>query len=161
MLKKGARTYSAWPKIKEEQRNRTGNWVRTEPPCNFILHGDWNNSSFRPRSSNGRSRQGTSTYNSSMERTDTKMDRELLEALRAVAAEEGREEYEVLEDAARFYLERGPHSGARDAVQARVSINEVIERARRRRERAGLEELPEEEAIRIAVEEQHAHRRGE
>ena len=96
-----------------------------------------------------------------MERTDTKMDRELLEALRAVAAEEGREEYEVLEDAARFYLERGPHSEARDAVHARVSINELIERARWRRERAGLEELPEEEAMRVAVEEQHAHRRGE
>jgi hypothetical protein len=37
-----------------------------------------------------------------MERTETKMDRELLEALRRLAAEEGREEYEVLEEAARF-----------------------------------------------------------
>lgn len=101
-------------------------------------------------------------YNSSMmERTETKMDRELLEALRAVAAEEGREEYEVLEDAARFYLEHGLHSEARDAVCERASISELIERARQRRERAGLEELPEEEAMRIAVEEQHAHRRGE
>ncbi len=90
------------------------------------------------------------------------MDRELLEALRAVAAEEGREEYEVLEDAARFYLERGPHSGeARERRRARASIGELIERARQRRELAGLEELPEEEAMRIAVEEQRAYRRGE
>jgi hypothetical protein len=41
-------------------------------------------------------------YNLIMERTETKMDRELLEALRRLAAEEGREEYEVLEEAARF-----------------------------------------------------------
>jgi hypothetical protein len=34
-----------------------------------------------------------------MEGTETKMDRELLKALRRRAAEEGREEYEVLEDA--------------------------------------------------------------
>jgi hypothetical protein len=37
-----------------------------------------------------------------MERTETKMDRELLEALRRLAAEEGREEFEVLEEAAGF-----------------------------------------------------------
>lgn len=103
----------------------------------------------------------TLAYNLSMDRTETKMDRELLEALRAVAAEEGREEYEVLEDAARFYLERGPYSEARGAVRERASISELIERARQRRERAGLEELSEEEALRIAVDEQHARRRGE
>ena len=89
------------------------------------------------------------------------MDRELLEALRAIAAEEGREEYEVLEDAARFYLECRPHSEARDAVRGRASISELIERARRWRERTGLEELSEEKAMRVAVEEQSAHRRGE
>ena len=82
-----------------------------------------------------------------MERTETKMDRELLEALRRRAAEEGRNEYEVLEDAARSYLGRG-----------RASITELIERARQRRERAGILELSEEEAMRIAVAEQHAHR---
>jgi hypothetical protein len=56
------------------------------------------------------------------------MDRELLEALRRRAAEEGREEYEILEEAARFYLEHGD----------RASITELIERARERRERASL-----------------------
>jgi hypothetical protein len=105
--------------------------------------------------------QGTLLYSASMERAETKMDRDLLEALRVVAAEEGRGECEVLEDAARFYLERGPHSKLRDAVSERATKSELIERARRRRERAGLEELSEEEALRIAVEEQHAHRRGE
>lgn len=82
-----------------------------------------------------------------MERTETKMDRKLLEALRRRAAEEGRDEYEVLEDAARSYLSR-----------SRASITELIERARERRERSGVPELPEEEAMRIAVAEQHAHR---
>jgi hypothetical protein len=55
-----------------------------------------------------------------MERTETKMDRELLEALRRRAAEEGCEEYEVLEDAACFYLEHGNRAG----------ITELIERSR-------------------------------
>jgi hypothetical protein len=83
-----------------------------------------------------------------MERTETKMDRELLEALRRRAAEEGREEYEILEDAARFYLEHGD----------RASVTELIERARERRERAGIPEPSEDEAMRMAVTEQHAHR---
>lgn len=83
-----------------------------------------------------------------MERTETKMDRELLDALRRRAAEKGREEYEVLEDAARFYLEHGN----------RASITELIERSRERRERAGVPEPSEDEAMRIAIAEQRAHR---
>jgi hypothetical protein len=82
-----------------------------------------------------------------MERTETKMDRELLEALRR-RAEEGRGEYEVFEEAARFYLEHGN----------RASITELIERAREWRERASIPEPSEDEAMRIAVAEQHAHR---
>ena len=76
------------------------------------------------------------------------MDRELLEALRHRAAEEGREEYEVLEDAARFYLQQ----------RHRASITELIERSRERREWSGIPEPSEDEAMRIAVSEQHAHR---
>lgn len=68
------------------------------------------------------------TYDPGMERTETKMDRELLNALRRRAAEEGREEYEILEDAARFYLEH----------RNRAGITELIERSRQRRERASL-----------------------
>lgn len=77
------------------------------------------------------------------------MDRDLLEALRLRAADEGRDEYEVLEEAARLYLE----------CRGRPSVAELIERARGRREQAGLPELPEDEAMRIAVAEQHSHRR--
>ncbi len=57
------------------------------------------------------------------------MDRELLEALRRRVAKEGREEYEILEDAARFYLQ---HSH-------RASITELIER--RENEGSGRESL--------------------
>lgn len=84
-----------------------------------------------------------------MERTETKMDRELLEALRLRAAEDGRGEYEVIEDAARFYLKHG---------SPQATITGLIDRARERRERSGLPELPEDEAMRIAVAEQRAHR---
>jgi hypothetical protein len=83
-----------------------------------------------------------------MERTETKMDCELLEAMRRRATEEGREEYEVLEEAARFYPEHGDRAG----------ITELIERARERRERAGIPEPSEGEAMLMAVAEQHAHR---
>lgn len=81
------------------------------------------------------------------------MDRELLEALRDLAREEGREEYEILEDAARFYLRHGSRRG--------TGISESLDRARERRRASGVREISEEEAMRIAVEEQHAYRRGE
>lgn len=81
------------------------------------------------------------------------MDRELLEALRDLAQEEGREEYEVVEAAARFYLSHAPKHG--------VSISESLDRARERRRASGIRELTEEEAMEIAVAEQHAYRRGD
>ena len=84
-----------------------------------------------------------------LDRTETRIDRELLDALRALAAEEGRDEYEVVDDAARLYLRHHRRPGI---------ISESLERARERRERLGIPELPEEEALRLAVEEQHAHR---
>ena len=82
-----------------------------------------------------------------MERTETEMDRELLKALHR-RAEEGRGEYEVLEDTARFYLEHGN----------RASIAELIERSREQIERVGFPEPSEDEAMRIAASEQHAYR---
>ncbi|CAN5786625.1 hypothetical protein BH23ACT11_BH23ACT11_10110 [soil metagenome] len=88
-----------------------------------------------------------------MDRTDTKIDRELLEALKVMAQKEGRGEYEAVEDAARFYLSHGPKRG--------VSVSESLDRARERRRASGVRELSEEEAMKIAVEEQHAYRRGE
>lgn len=88
-----------------------------------------------------------------MDRTDTKIDRELLEALRDMAQKDGRDEYDVVEDAARFYLSHGPKRG--------ISVSESLDRARERRRASGIRELSEEEAMEIAVEEQHAYRRGE
>ncbi len=87
-----------------------------------------------------------------MERTETRIDRELVERARERARREGRDESELIEDALRRYLDRD---------RRRASLSESLENARRRREAAGIPELSEEEAMRIAVEEQHAYRRGE
>jgi len=87
-----------------------------------------------------------------MKRTETRIDRELVERARERARKEGRDESELIEDALRRYLDRDLR---------RASISESLENARKRRETAGIPELSEEEAMRIAVEEQHAYRRGE
>ena len=87
-----------------------------------------------------------------MKRTETRIDRELVERARERARREGRDESEVIEDALRRYLDRD---------HRRVSISESLEHACRRREAACIPELCEVEAMRIAVEEQHAYRRGE
>ncbi|MCA1718477.1 MAG: ribbon-helix-helix protein, CopG family [Actinobacteria bacterium] len=87
-----------------------------------------------------------------MKRTETRIDRELVERARERAHREGRDESELIEDALRRYL---------DSDRRRASLSESLENARRRREAAGIPELSEEEAMRIAVEEQHAYRRGE
>jgi hypothetical protein len=87
-----------------------------------------------------------------MERAETRIDRELVERARERARREGREESELIEDALRHYLDRGDR---------RPGISESLENARRRREALDIPELSEEEAMRIAVEEQHAYRRGE
>jgi len=87
-----------------------------------------------------------------MKRTETRIDRELVERARERARREGRDESELIEDALRSYLDRDDR---------RASISESLESARRRREASGIPELSEEEAMRIAVEEQHAYRRGE
>lgn len=86
-----------------------------------------------------------------MKRTETKIDPRLLEDLRVLAAEQGREEYEVVDAAARFYLEHLHAPG----------LSETLDRARERRERSGIPELSEDEAMKLAVEEQHAWRRGQ
>ncbi len=87
-----------------------------------------------------------------MKRTETRIDRELVERARERARREGRDESELIEDALRRYLDRD---------RRRASLSESLENARRRRKAAGIPELSEEEAMRIAVEEQHAYRRGE
>ena len=89
-----------------------------------------------------------------MERTETRIDRGLLKRAREQARREGREEAELIEDALRRYL-----SEAGEDSQPGISAS--LDSARERREREGIPELSEEEAMRIAVEEQHAYRRGE
>jgi metal-responsive CopG/Arc/MetJ family transcriptional regulator len=90
-----------------------------------------------------------------MERTETKIDRELVERARELARSEGRGESELIEDALRRYLN---HEGGR---RRPMSLTELADLARRRREAAGIPELPEEEAMKIALEEQRAYRHGE
>jgi len=92
------------------------------------------------------------TYNSLMERTETKIDRVLIERARRRARREGREESDVIEDALRRYL---------DGEDRRPGISTSLDEARDRREREGVSELSEEEAMKLAVHEQHALRRGE
>lgn len=93
-----------------------------------------------------------------MERTETRIDRALVERARRRAREEGRGESELIEDALRRYLSEAGEAGLR-----RPSISESLDRARERREREDIPELSEEEAMRLAIEEQHAQRsrRGE
>ncbi len=65
---------------------------------------------------------------------------------------EGREESELIEDALRRYL---------DGEDRQPSISASLDKARDRREREGIPGLSEEEAMKLAVEEQHTLRRGE
>ncbi|MBA2694152.1 MAG: hypothetical protein H0U65_16935 [Rubrobacter sp.] len=83
-----------------------------------------------------------------MEKVETKISRDLMEAVKARASEEGRDSEDVVEDALERYL-----------MESSGSIVEVLERMSRGRKERGVEELSEEEAMRLAVEEQHAWRR--
>jgi Arc/MetJ family transcription regulator len=85
-----------------------------------------------------------------MERTETRIDRSLVKRARERARKEGSEESDVIEDALRRYL--GEAVG--------VPFGEVLDSVAWQREH-GVEQLSEEEAIKLAVEEQHASRRGE
>ena len=94
------------------------------------------------------------TDNQDMERTETKIDRVLVERAREQARREGREESELIEEALRRYL--------REAGEDRQpGLSASLDSAQERCEREDIPELSEEEAMRIAVEEQHAYRRGE
>lgn len=63
-----------------------------------------------------------------------------------------------MDDAARFFLEH-----FRDALPSRprAGISELLDRGHERRKQLGIPELSEEEAVKLAVEEQHAWCRGE
>ncbi len=81
------------------------------------------------------------------ERQRTEISAELLESLRRKAEDQGRTEADVLDEAVRRYLER---SG---------SLDELLGRIEQGRQDRGVEPLSEDEAMRLAVEEQHAWRR--
>lgn len=83
-----------------------------------------------------------------MDRAETRIDRELIERARERARREGREESDLVEDALRRYLDDETFGGILDEVADW-------------QERHGVERLSEDEAMKMAVEEQHAHRRGE
>lgn len=80
-----------------------------------------------------------------MERTETRIDRALLTRARQRARQEGREESEVIEDALRRYL------GER-------TFREIFAEVDDHQQEHGVEPLSEEEAMKLAVDEQHAHR---
>lgn len=80
-----------------------------------------------------------------MDRAETRVDRELIERARR----EGREESELVEDALRCYLDDEETFGG------------ILDEVADWQERHGIERLSEDEAMKMAVEEQHAHRRGE
>ena len=75
------------------------------------------------------------------------IDATLLAELRRRARELGRTETAVLEEAIRRYLDRP------------VTLAELFERVDSAQKERGVEPLSEEEAMRLAVEEQHAWRR--
>ncbi len=93
-----------------------------------------------------------------MERTETRIDRVLIERARERARREGREEFDVIEDALKRYLDRedAPRGTGREET-----FGEILDGVADWQREHGVEPLSDEEAIRLAVEEQHAYRRGE
>lgn len=90
-----------------------------------------------------------------LRRAETRVDRELLDAVRKIAADGGRGESEVIEEALRRYL------AATSEARSGESFGSIFARVEEWQRRRGVEPLSDEEAMRLAVEEQHAHRRGE
>ena len=97
----------------------------------------------------------------------------LVSMLLRLSREQGRDPDEVIEEALSLYfrnlgVEPGPDIGRPireiyadppEDPRRFGSLEELFEHADRRRRAAGVEPLSEEEAMRIAVEEQHAWRR--
>ena len=81
------------------------------------------------------------------ERQRTEISAELLESLRRKAEDQGRTEADVLDEAVRRYLERPG------------SLSDLFDRVERGQRERGVEPLSDEEAMKLAVEEQHAWRR--
>lgn len=86
-----------------------------------------------------------------MERVQTQISRELLEEVRKRATREGRQDSEIIEEAVRGYL-----LGRREGRSK--ELPEIFEEIDCYQQRQGVEPLSEEEAMKMAVEEQHAWR---
>ncbi len=102
----------------------------------------------------------------------TEIDTALMEELRRVAQEEGRSEDEVLEEAVRFFLslrsyftEGSQTGGSRTGgsrtggIPRAMGLKGFLEEVALWQRQRGVEPLSDEEAMRLAVEEQHAFRR--
>lgn len=101
----------------------------------------------------------------SRKKTTVYVEEDLLRAAKALAARTGKEEHEVFEEALARYLaaaddlaRTGP---AGPEHKNGESFGEIFARVGKSQRRRGVEPLSDEEAMRLAVEEQHAHRRGE
>lgn len=81
------------------------------------------------------------------EKSRTEISTELLEELRGKAQDAGRPVSDLVDEAVRRYLDRAG------------SLEELLDRADRWQRERGVEPLSEEEAMQLAVEEQHAWRR--
>ena len=90
-----------------------------------------------------------------MEWVETKIDRDLMDAVRERAAEEGRSEEELIEEAVRRYLGDGEPS----AGKVGGTLGELLDRIDKGQKERGVKPLSEEEAMRLANEEVHALRR--
>lgn len=93
-----------------------------------------------------------------MERTKIRIDRELLKRARKRAREEGCEEPDVIEAALKRYLD---WEDRRDPEHEETSFEDILDGVADWRREQGVEPLSEDEAMRLAVEEQHAYKRGE
>lgn len=103
------------------------------------------------------------------DKVQTEISSDVLEAVRRLAREEGREESEVLEDAVRFFLVSRIYFARlyplRDvdivaAADWRTdSLKELFERVAQWQKERGVEPLSDDAAMNLANEELHAYRR--
>ena len=92
------------------------------------------------------------------DRSRTEINTELLEKLRQIAVEEGRSEEEMLEDAVQYFLLGRAYFAIKSSPRR---IEELFDSLDAWQRKSGVEALSDEDAMRLAVEEQHAFRRKE
>ncbi len=93
-----------------------------------------------------------------MERTEIRINRELLERERQRGRAEGCEKSDVIGAALKRYLDR---EDRRDPEHEETSFEEILDGVADGQCEHGVEPLSEDVAMRLAVGAQHAYRRGE